>query len=296
MKTVTQAFDLVTNKGATETGFFSQANEKLRRTESIIKTAQYFAQNANDIETIKDIRDDDTLLEFVIASCMLSKKSLSHLSTDIQDEIINKLIDFSKLNDGEYVSSLQQRYLLTAGDSLGGTMRNVIGQLAQEKLTNSIIAELENRRLSPKPEYNKSNKIVAVQWTSHSDEKRCIIFDKKPKFIDKSVDIIVLKGHSAITRDLENPEDYLCCGELKGGIDPAGADEHWKTAKTALERIISSFGKKEIRAPNLVFLGSAIETAMSKEIFSLLESGWLKGAANINYPDQFDEVIDIIIS
>ncbi len=29
-------------------------------------------------------------------------------------------------------------------------------------------------------------------------------------------------------------EKTLMLGELKGGIDPAGADEHWKTANTVL--------------------------------------------------------------
>ncbi|HAJ78349.1 MAG TPA: hypothetical protein DCO75_01135, partial [Fibrobacteres bacterium] len=33
--------------------------------------------------------------------------------------------------------------------------------------------------------------------------------------------------------------------ELKGGIDPAGADEHWKTAKTAIDRIVSAFKKRK---------------------------------------------------
>jgi hypothetical protein len=27
---------------------------------------------------------------------------------------------------------------------------------------------------------------------------------------------------------LSNRDNYLSIGELKGGIDPAGADEHWK--------------------------------------------------------------------
>jgi len=30
-------------------------------------------------------------------------------------------------------------------------------------------------------------------------------------------------------------------GELKGGIDPAGADEHWKTANKALDKMRKPF-------------------------------------------------------
>ncbi|MBS0015962.1 MAG: type II site-specific deoxyribonuclease [Arthrospira sp. SH-MAG29] len=34
-----------------------------------------------------------------------------------------------------------------------------------------------------------------------------------------------------------NVQSILALSELKGGIDPAGADEHWKTAQASLNRI-----------------------------------------------------------
>jgi hypothetical protein len=40
------------------------------------------------------------------------------------------------------------------------------------------------------------------------------------------------------------------------GIDPAGADEHWKTANFALERIRKSFAKK--KKPQTFFIGASI--------------------------------------
>jgi hypothetical protein len=33
----------------------------------------------------------------------------------------------------------------------------------------------------------------------------------------------------------------IALGELKGGIDPGGADEHWKTAQAAFNRIRQAF-------------------------------------------------------
>jgi type II restriction enzyme len=291
MKSVKKAQDLVTSKEAIVKGFSWQASEKVSRADTFISHADYFIKKANSIKNIADVRKDQVLTEFVIASCMLSKKSLSHLSLETQNEIIEKLIDFEKLSDHEYLRILEQRYFLTSGDSLGGTMRNVIGQFAQEKLTEAIIARLQKLNKNPERVVNKDNKTTAIKWLD-----RQVIFDKKPTFINKSIDIIVVKGESARTGKLENPRDYVCCGELKGGIDPAGADEHWKTAKTALERIVTAFVSKKLDTPNLVFIGAAIENSMSNEIFDLLESQWLTGAANINYADQFNEVIDIIIS
>lgn len=291
MKSVKSASDLVTSKQATVDGFSWQANEKVGRSDNYISHAEYFLRNAADINGIEDVRKDSTLTDFFIAACMLSKKSLSHLNVETQNEIITKLIDFKNLSDPAYLRSLERRYFLTSGDSLGGTMRNVVGQSAQDKLTEAIVARLEALGKNPERIFNGSQKTVAVKWLD-----RRVIFDKKPKFINKSVDIIVVKGDSAISGVLENPNDYVCCGELKGGIDPAGADEHWKTAKTALERIASSFEGAGLNKPKLVFIGTAIETAMSEEIFSLLSEGWLSGAANTYYADQFSEIVDLIIS
>ena len=228
MKSVKKASDLVTSKQATVDGFSWQANEKVVRADNYISHAEYFLSNAVKINDIEDVRKDSTLTDFFIAACMLSKKSLSHLNVETQNEIITKLVDFKKLSDPVYLRSLERRYFLTSGDSLGGTMRNVVGQSAQDKLTEAIVARLEALGKNPERILNSSKKTVAVKWLD-----RRVIFDKKPKFIDKSVDIIVVKGDSAGSGALEKPEDYVCCGELKGGIDPAGADEHWKTAKTA---------------------------------------------------------------
>ena len=43
---------------------------------------------------------------------------------------------------------------------------------------------------------------------------------------------------------VRHDERALMFGELKGGIDPAGADEHWKTGNTALNKIRTSFAEQ----------------------------------------------------
>jgi hypothetical protein len=86
-----------------------------------------------------------------------------------------------------------------------------------------------------------------------------------------------------VKQDRSKPEIYLAFGELKGGIDPAGADEHWKTAKTALGRIHKAFEKFN---PATFFIGAAIETKMATEIWELLEDGTIDNAANLTDDDQ----------
>src|SRR5208337_4865285 len=84
---------------------------------------------------------------------------------------------------------------------------------------------------------------------------------------------------------IHTPTAYLALGELKGGIDPAGADEHWKTARTALDRIRAAFSVKKT-APKLFFVGAAIEVKMATEIWTMLESGTLDNAANLTNDNQ----------
>jgi hypothetical protein len=72
---------------------------------------------------------------------------------------------------------------------------------------------------------------------------------------------------------------------LKGRIDPAGADEHWKTANTALDRIRKAFSRSKMK-PKTFFIGAAIENAMAKEIFSQLKRKTLTNAANLTNEKQ----------
>lgn len=94
-------------------------------------------------------------------------------------------------------------------------------------------------------------------------------------------DVCVLESNpKSINDDIKKPEKYIVLGELKGGIDPAGADEHWKTARTAITRILSSF-KKHRLAPKTFFIGAAVEKKMAKEIWNLLKKGVLTNAGNL---------------
>jgi len=123
-----------------------------------------------------------------------------------------------------------------------------------------------------------------------------LLFDKKPRFIGNNIDVILLTSERTqlnLRERLERKEDYLACGELKGGIDPAGADEHWKTARSALNRIRSSFAGQT--GPCLFFVGAAIEQAMANEIFAQLESGRLSYAANFTKPEQLEDLCSWLV-
>lgn len=106
--------------------------------------------------------------------------------------------------------------------------------------------------------------------------------------LGKSVDLCLFDSreedfadHSLARQIYATPELYLALGELKGGIDPAGADEHWKTGFSALRRIRGSFSRMNC-TPHVFFIGGAIEESMADEIWGLLQSGELTNAANLN--------------
>ncbi len=125
-----------------------------------------------------------------------------------------------------------------------------------------------------------------------------MLFDVKPRLIDKNIDIILLDKpayQASKEQLLATPDRYLACGELKGGIDPAGTDEHWKTAGTALGRIRNSFEKHGVHRPKLFFVGAAIATAMARDIFNELQNGNLSYAANLTKQDQLSDLANWLI-
>lgn len=108
----------------------------------------------------------------------------------------------------------------------------------------------------------------------------------KSTFVNKNVDLCLLScSPEELSAAFNDPSFYIALGELKGGIDPAGADEHWKTARTSLTRIRKAFSDKRF-SPHTFFVGAAIENSMAEEIWHQLEDGTLSNAANLTDVDQ----------
>ena len=118
--------------------------------------------------------------------------------------------------------------------------------------------------------------------------------------VKKNVDLSILDGTiNDLKRGkqsiIHNSEKYIALGELKGGFDPAGADEHWKTAYSALERIRNGFKKLKLQ-PQSFFIGAAIENSMASEIYKQLKNGKLDNAANLTSDDQLTEICKWILN
>jgi type II restriction enzyme len=281
--------NLITTQENINKGFLWQARKKRELSQISLKQSRDAKTKLKKATSFEEIYDDQMLFDFLVGALMLSKKSINNLSFKNVKELIESEINFQKLNEQNYINSLEKNYLLMCGESIGGKMRNRIGKKGEELFIEKIKYLLDKKNVKYEMEYSKIGNPISIFWNN-----RTIIFNKKSNFINKSVDFIVLRSVNG-KYDLENPDSYCCAGELKSGIDPAGADEHWKTAMAALKRISFSFKSINLKTPPLYFIGGAISNFMATEIIDLLKKDKLQYAANLNHSKQLERICDKIL-
>jgi hypothetical protein len=221
--------------------------------------------------------------------------------------IQSALVPVSSVN---FVEELVFRFLLTHGDTLGGSKRNIGGFMAQKKLTRSIVAHLKLAGKTckwlqaetdvwvdlPEDDADIELHLRGLCWESRG-KPRTLVYNLTVPFFRNKVDLSLFNCNpedlSKETR--KSPVAYVALGELKGGIDPASADEHWKTARTALNRIHEAFAKQKFK-PHTFFIGAAIEAKMATEIWGMLKRGNLENAANLTDEDQIASITSWLCS
>jgi hypothetical protein len=285
---------LVTTYAETRAGFVQMALEKNRRAVPYIEEARALKADALTAKKPMDLLNIDQISPALLSASGLSDKALNHLQKEDKDNAIKGLIEeFLEPAGDNFVDELVYRFLLIKGDSLGGKMRNLAGMIAETKLKRAIIASLNLYKFSFQSLHAPSKKwipgekladdvdsISGFSW-KNGDKTRVLIFNKTVPLVRNNIDVCILKSTpQLIGNDFKNPDKYIALGELKGGIDPAGADEHWKTARTAIMRISDSFNEKGL-SPKTFFIGAAIENRMAEEIWGLLKKETLSNAGNL---------------
>jgi len=312
MTHIKKSEDLVTSYDETRAGFIAIALEKNRRATPYIEEARTLQHRIKNISSPEKLLEVQDIRNGLIAASGISDKAASHLGEDGCIEAIKEFIKKFLIPAGnKFQEELVFRFLLTKGDALGGKMRNIVGSLAQRKLCLSIISSLRlsnidfNVLLEVTNEWISSKNIdddteieraKGVTWKTSKNKTRTLYFNITVPIVGNNIDIILLK--IAPTNDIKTAickcDNYLALGELKGGIDPAGADEHWKTAKTAIDRIKRSF-KKKGHTPKIFFIGAAIENKMAREIFENLKLGYINNAANLTKPEHITTLSEWLI-
>lgn len=305
---IKSADELVTSHEQTRAGFIEAALAKNKKAQPYIEQAKTLKSLAMQASSPSDLLNISEIRNGLLSASGLSDKSFKYFTEEDKTVAIKKLITEFLAPAGEkFVDELVYRFLLIKGDSLGGSMRNYVGSVAQNKLIRKILSLLTMQQIPFKIVYKndkKSNKwqiityvslfeqvddIAAIYWNLHPEKQsydRVLFFNATIPLVSKNIDICLYKGDTD-TFDSGNiinrNELAIMFGELKGGIDPAGADEHWKTGNTALERIRNAFSAYSIKTS---FIAAAIENEMAKEIFEQLTSGTLSNAANLTVDKQ----------
>ena len=311
---VKKAEELVTSKERTRAGFIAMALEKNYMAKPYIDEAKALKSLAQEAKRPSELLKIKGLNVGLLTASGLSDKSLNYLTEDDKLIAIKGLIkEFLEPAGDDFINELIYRYLLTKGDALGGRARNLAGALGERKFLRSLLSILNLGGIDYKWKDTESNtwleklkddtgienRIKGLYW-KNGKLNRLLILNTKVPVVNNNVDVSILegaiedlkKGKESITHD---PTKFIALGELKGGIDPAGADEHWKTANSALNRIRAGFQKKKL-TPNTFFIGAAIENSMATEIFKQLQSGTMDSAANLTDDDQLNLICSWIVN
>jgi hypothetical protein len=76
-------------------------------------------------------------------------------------------------------------------------------------------------------------------------------------------------------------DNILWGGELKGGADPAGSDEHWKTATRAFDRILLACKHTGRSEPPLSFIATILVERVAREAAEWIAEGKLTSVYNL---------------
>jgi hypothetical protein len=309
--------DLVNTHESRRAGFLEYALRKSKEAIPYIdkaKALKVILEKQTNVP--KDILKIHKIRKSCYEAAGVSVKANNHLNESDLDTILEEFIrEFLEPAGHNYREELIFRYLLTSGDALGGRMRNIIGSIASEKFTRFIISQLEviDSRYELYDKKSESwieskmysidilSSIRGIKWGGKKDRARQLIYNCKVPIVNKNIDLVLLNKHTNDLRAkslgavLSDVQSYIMLGELKGGIDPAGADEHWKTANTALSRVRDSFLKHNMYVP-LVFVGAAIEKSMSVEIFNQYTDGRLANCANLTDDKQLAALSNWLVS
>ncbi len=297
--------DLETPYAAVRAGFIALALERNRRATPFVAQARALRVSAARAKSPLDLLRIQEIQPALLTAAGVSDKAANHLEDADKVEAVRGLIEtFLEPAGINFVEELIFRFLLTRGDTLGGSMRNIGGFMAQRKLTRAILAFLRNsgqpylwmreKALGwaemPTDDADVELQVRGLSWKVKR-KPRTMLYNLTIPIVGNNIDLCLFDCDSAaLTKDTyKSACNYLALGELKGGIDPAGADEHWKTARTALHRIHTSFLKLKAK-PKTFFVGAAVELKMAAEIWAMLISGELDNAANLTDDDQIASV------
>jgi type II restriction enzyme len=301
--------DLVTTYEEIREGFIKLALEKSRKAEPMVQEARQLQQMALRIPSLDALLQCADLVPALLTAAGFSDKASQYICEEDKHKALDEFASqYVKPAGAKYVEELVFRFLLTRGDTLGGSMRNLAGALAQRRFVRCLSAQMrlggreflwltEHGGWIPEDDPETvETRAKGLSWRT-GEEHRTLLFNSQiPSLGTINIDLFLLGCECGSYKDeYRDCRRFLALGELKGGIDPAGADEHWKTATRSLTRIREHFDEQRL-TPSLFFIGAAIVQRMTEEIWDDLKEGRLENAADLNRDDQMTAICTWLIS
>lgn len=126
--------DLLTSREETRAGFIAMALEKNLMASPYVEEARALRALASQVKRPRQLLDSTDLRKSSLAASGLSNKSLKFMTEEDKTVAILGLIEtFLEPSGTDFPEELVYRYLLTKGDALGGSARNLAGMLGDRK-------------------------------------------------------------------------------------------------------------------------------------------------------------------
>lgn len=135
--------DLITAPEEIRAGFVALALERSRRATPFVEQARALKVSAMRAKRPNALLEIEGIRTALLTASGFSEKATKQTTEKDQTGAIQDFIEkFLEPAGTNFVEELVYRFLLTRGDSLGGSMRNMAGKLAERRLTRSIISIL----------------------------------------------------------------------------------------------------------------------------------------------------------
>ena len=204
------------------------------------------------------------------------------------------------------------------GDTIGGGWRNEVGRLAYFAVVTPLMRHLHSLGILEGVIYKLKGTVIqdedgilpqeetywsVAQLMPEELEERITEFEKgrvvykelelasgnrlllnrQIVWLDEDGQELKMGPDLISTDDTEFVQDMplFWAGELKGGADPAGSDEHWKTATQALNRILVACEKTGREQPPLSFMATILVDRVAREAQEWLDQGKLTSVYNL---------------
>ena len=197
--------NLITPYEETRAGFIALALEKNKKATPFVEEAKALKVFASRAETPRGLLRISEIYHSLLTAAGVSDKAKKHLQESDKKEAIRGLIEnFLEPSGDSFVDELIYRFLLTRGDALGGSIRNLSGALGEWRFTRMLIStcsvsgiefeylDAKSRKwMLPDSEPEAEKRIKGLHWISHG-EGRTLIYNLTVPTVKKNVDLCLL--------------------------------------------------------------------------------------------------------